>query len=49
MAVIPEFGTPAGFPDVVGRRAAYALIRDDAGRFLAVRVNRGLFLPRGRM
>jgi 8-oxo-dGTP pyrophosphatase MutT (NUDIX family) len=45
--MIPEFGTPAGTPDVVSRRAAYALIRDDAGRFLAVRANPGLFLPGG--
>jgi 8-oxo-dGTP pyrophosphatase MutT (NUDIX family) len=47
LAVIPEFGTPAGTPDVVSRRAAYALIRDDAGRFLAVRAKSGLFLPGG--
>jgi 8-oxo-dGTP pyrophosphatase MutT (NUDIX family) len=46
-AVIPEFGTPAATPDIVGRRAAYALIRDDAGRFLAVRAKYGLFLPGG--
>jgi 8-oxo-dGTP diphosphatase len=47
MAVIPEFGTPAGIPDVVRRRAVYGLIRDDAGRFLAVRADSGLFLPGG--
>jgi 8-oxo-dGTP pyrophosphatase MutT (NUDIX family) len=47
MAVIPEFGTPAGIPGVVRRRAAYALIRDDTGRFLAVRADSGLFLPGG--
>jgi 8-oxo-dGTP diphosphatase len=43
---LPEFGTPSDQKEVL-RRAAYALIRDTSGRVLAVRGERGLFLPGG--
>lgn len=41
-----QFGTPNDGPSVP-RRAAYALIRDARGRFLAVQGPGGLFLPGG--
>jgi 8-oxo-dGTP pyrophosphatase MutT (NUDIX family) len=43
----PEFGRPHTAPRIVERRAAYAVIADDAGHVLAVRTERGLFLPGG--
>lgn len=42
----PQFGTPGG-EGVVPRRAAYALVRNESGRLLAVKGRRGLFLPGG--
>jgi 8-oxo-dGTP diphosphatase len=44
---MPEFGTPWLRPGVIGRHAAYAIVRDDGGRVLAVRGPGGLFLPGG--
>ena len=44
---IPEFGTVDPDIGVVPRSAAYALVRDSAGRFLVVRAAQGLFLPGG--
>jgi 8-oxo-dGTP diphosphatase len=41
------FGEPRGFPSAVERRAAYAVVRDAAGRVLSVRTERALFLPGG--
>jgi 8-oxo-dGTP pyrophosphatase MutT (NUDIX family) len=43
---LPEFGTPAA-RGAVPRCAAYALVRDGRGCFLAVRGPSGLFLPGG--
>jgi len=42
---LPEFGVATD--GAVPRHAAYALVRDERGRFLAVRGRRGLFLPGG--
>jgi len=42
----PQFGTPTA-EGAVDRRAAYVLVRDVRGHFLAVRGRRGLFLPGG--
>lgn len=46
MTALPTFGV-ADSEGAVPRHAAYALVRDDLGRLLAVRGRRGFFLPGG--
>ena len=44
---VPTFGQPPPDDGAIVRPSAYALLADDAGRILAVRTPRGLFLPGG--